>query len=105
MEKATEAQPKEALKFDRHFTKKGVHPFDDVEWELRSAEIKDWKTGKVSFKQETIEFPASWSQRATDIVTSKYFRGQLGTPSREYSVKQMMGRIVETLSGWGEKQN
>ena len=105
MEKATEAQPKEALKFDRHFTKEGVHPFDDVEWELRSAEIKDWKTGKVSFKQENIEFPASWSQRATDIVTSKYFRGQLGTPSREYSVKQMIGRIVETISGWGENQN
>ncbi len=105
MEKATEAQPKEALKFDRHFTRKGVHPFDDVEWELRSAEIKDWKTGKVSFKQENIEFPASWSQRATDIVTSKYFRGQLGTPSREYSVKQMIGRIVETISGWGENQN
>jgi len=103
MKKATQPKPKEALRFERFFTKPGIHPFDEVEWEIRSAEIKDWKTGKVAFKQENIEFPKAWSQRATDIVASKYFRGQSGTPKREFSVRQMVGRIVNTIAGWGEK--
>jgi ribonucleoside-diphosphate reductase alpha chain len=91
------------LKVERHFTRTGKHPFDEVEWEIRTAEIKDFTTGKVAFKQEDLEFPQFWSQRATDIVASKYFRGHIGTPRREYSVKQLIGRIVDTLSGWGAK--
>ena len=91
------------LKVERHFTRTGKHPFDEVEWEIRTAEIKDFTTGKVAFEQEDLEFPQFWSQRATDIVASKYFRGHIGTPRREYSVKQLIGRIVDTLSGWGAK--
>ena len=70
---------KSGLSLKRFFTKSGAHPFDQVEWENRSAKITDWKTGKVSFSQEGLEFPKFWSQRATDIVASKYFRG----PHRE----------------------
>ena len=93
------------LKVERHSTRKGIHPFDDVEWETRTAEIKDWKTGKVTFRQEDLEFPKSWSQRATDIVSSKYFRGHLGSASRERSVKQLIGRIADTLTSWGQKMS
>jgi len=102
MKKTAEQQSSTALRFDRYFTQPGVHPFDEVEWEHRVAEIKDWKTGQTSFKQENIEFPKFWSQRATDIVASKYFRGRLGSPGREFSVKQMIGRIVDTIMRWGE---
>ncbi len=103
MKKAAKPAPSSALKFDRYFTRPGVHPFDAVEWEIRSAEIKDWKSGKVSFRQDNLEFPRFWSQRATDIVASKYFRGQLGTPKREYSVRQLIGRIADTITKWGVK--
>lgn len=103
--RARKEQLSQALKFEPFFTKPGSHPFDEIEWETRVAEIKDWKTGKVSFRQENLEFPKSWSQRATDIVASKYFRGQLGSPQREHSVRQMIGRIADTISGWGEKQD
>ncbi len=96
------AQAANGLRFERYFTNPDIHPLDAVEWELRSAEIKDWQTGKIAFRQENIEFPKFWSQRATDIVASKYFRGQLGTPKREHSVRQLIGRIVNTISKWGE---
>lgn len=102
---ASEPRSTRALEFDRYFTEDGIHPFDAVEWETRVAEIKDWKSGEVSFRQDDLEFPASWSQRATDIVASKYFRGQLGSPNRENSVKQMIGRISDTIAGWGKKMN
>jgi ribonucleoside-diphosphate reductase alpha chain len=100
---APEVEVSAELKIERYFTRKGKHPFDEVEWETRTAEIKDFETGKVTFKQEDLEFPQFWSQRATDIVASKYFRGHVGTPQREYSVKQLIGRIVDTLTGWGTK--
>src|SRR4030042_3905204 len=92
--------PSEGFKVRRHFSREGVHPFNDVQWETRTAEIKDWKTGKVTFRQEDIEFPSFWSQRATDIVASKYFRGQQGTSARERSVRQLIGRIVNTITDW-----
>ena len=92
------------LRIERFFTSEGQHPFDDIEWETRTAEIKDFKTGKVSFRQENLKFPKFWSQRATDIVSSKYFRGHLGSPKRENSVQQMIGRIVNTLTSWGEQK-
>ncbi|MBI2821558.1 MAG: vitamin B12-dependent ribonucleotide reductase, partial [Acidobacteria bacterium] len=91
------------LTLARHFTRPGIDPFDMVEWELRTAEIKDGKTGRVSFRQEGVEFPKSWSQRATDIVASKYFRGHIGTSGRESSVRQLVGRIVDTFTRWGKK--
>ncbi|HSR52741.1 MAG TPA: vitamin B12-dependent ribonucleotide reductase, partial [Acidobacteriota bacterium] len=100
--KDTQTQPK-GLVFERYFTRDGKHPFETVEWAKRTAEIKDWKTGKVTFRQEDLDFPKFWSQRATDIVASKYFRGHLGSPKREHSVKQLIGRIVNTISGWGKK--
>ena len=103
MGKLAEAVSGSRIRLEHHFSKPDIHPFDDVEWETRSAEIKDWKTGKVSFRQDDLEFPKSWSQRATDIVSSKYFRGHLGTPGRERSVKQLIGRIVDTITGWGSK--
>jgi ribonucleoside-diphosphate reductase alpha chain len=91
------------LTFQRHFTKPDVHPFDEVHWERRSAVIQDEK-GKVVFEQPDVEIPAGWSQLATNVVVSKYFRGALGGPERERSVKQMIGRVVRTLRGWGETQ-
>jgi ribonucleoside-diphosphate reductase alpha chain len=84
---------------ERHFTIPGRDPFDEVEWELRDAFIpgKD----KAVFDQKNVEFPKFWSQTATNIVAQKYFRGRLGSPERESSVKQMIGRVVDTIGGWG----
>ena len=105
MGKLAEAVSRSRIRLEHHFSSPDIHPFDDVEWETRSAEIKDWKTGKVSFRQDDLEFPKFWSQRATDIVSSKYFRGHMGTPERERSVKQLIGRIVDTITGWGSKMD
>jgi len=88
------------LKIKRYFSKKGVHPFDEVEWELRSAGITDEK-GKVIFEQKDVEVPKSWSQTATNIVVSKYFHGVMGTEQRERSVKQLIRRVADTIYGWG----
>src|SRR5438477_9414745 len=85
----------------RRFTSEGVHPFDEVEWELRDAVIGD--PGKPAFEQRDVEFPKSWSQNATNIVAQKYFRGQLGSPERESSVKQMISRVAGTISRWGRE--
>src|SRR4051812_32504575 len=86
--------PAEALRVRRLFTAPGVHPFDSVEWELRTAAVG-------SFRQDEVEFPASWSQNATNIVAQKYFRGQLDSPTRERSVKQMVSRVSGTIADWG----
>ncbi len=88
------------LKIKRYFSKKGVHPFDEVEWELRSAGITDEK-GKVIFEQKDVEVPKSWSQTATNIVVSKYFHGVMGTEQRERSVKQLIRRVADTIYEWG----
>jgi len=87
----------------RYFTTPGVDPLDPVTWERRSAVIQDEK-GKVVFEQHDVEVPAAWSQLATNVVVSKYFRGALGSPEREHSVRQMIGRVVRTLRQWGEAQ-
>jgi ribonucleoside-diphosphate reductase alpha chain len=89
------------LKIDRYFTSEGVHPYDELEWELRDAVINDWRTGAVSFEQRDVEFPTSWSLNATTIVAQKYFRGTLGTPQRERSVRQMIDRVADTITAWG----
>jgi ribonucleoside-diphosphate reductase alpha chain len=89
----------EGLSIRRYFTAPEQHPFDAIEWEIRDARIGHGD--KVSFEQRGVEFPKSWSQNATNIVAQKYFRGQLGSSSRETSVKQMIGRVAGTISGWG----
>src|ERR671922_511457 len=89
------------LTVERRFTTPGVHPFDDVEWELRDAVIGD--PSNPVFEQRQVEFPKSWSQNATNIVAQKYFRGKLGTEQRERSVKQMIGRVAGTIAAWGRE--
>jgi ribonucleoside-diphosphate reductase alpha chain len=91
------------LSFTRRLSKPSVDPFSTVEWEKRDAIIQG-EGGKTVFEQRDVEFPAAWSQLATNVVTSKYFRGQLGTPKREQSVRQLIGRVVTTIVGWGEGQ-
>ncbi len=92
----------QGLSIRRYFTMPGEHPYDAVEWELRDARIGHGD--KVSFEQPNVEFPRSWSQNATNIVAQKYFRGQLGSPAREYSVKQMISRVAGTIAGWGRER-
>ena len=94
--------PAPGLEFPRFFTLPGVDPFDEVSWELRSAVIGN-ERGEVVFEQRDVEMPSFWSQQATNIVVSKYFRGQIGTPQREHSVKQLIGRVVTTITEWGRK--
>jgi ribonucleoside-diphosphate reductase alpha chain len=94
-----ETVPGRALQIRRLLTSPGTHPFESVEWELRDARIGHGD--HVAFEQERVEFPKSWSQNATNIVSQKYFRGQLGSPAREHSVKQMIGRVAGTIADWG----
>jgi ribonucleoside-diphosphate reductase alpha chain len=88
------------LRFERRNTTPGTHPFDEVEWELRTASIGN-ERGEVIFEQKDVEIPKSWSMMATNVVVSKYFRGNLGTPDRERSVKQLIGRVADTITAWG----
>ena len=90
------------LRFGRHFTPPGSHAFDLVEWERRTAAITGEK-GQVIFEQKDVEVPRSWSQLAINVVAQKYFRGGVGTPERETSVRQLIDRVVETLAGWGRE--
>jgi len=85
----------------RFFTIPGRDPFDEIEWELRHAHIPG-KDGPA-FEQRDVEFPKFWSQTATNIVAQKYFRGRMSSPERERSVKQMVGRVVDTIGGWGRE--
>ncbi|MCB1198482.1 MAG: vitamin B12-dependent ribonucleotide reductase, partial [Deltaproteobacteria bacterium] len=90
------------LTYKRAFSKADIHPFDDVEWEMRSATITN-ENGDVVFSQENVEIPAFWSQMATNVVVSKYFRGALGSIERENSVKQLISRVSQTISLWAQK--
>jgi ribonucleoside-diphosphate reductase alpha chain len=87
----------------RFFTEAGTHPYDMVVWERRDARITNWKDGSVAFEQIGVEVPASWSLNATNILAQKYFRGTLGTPEREWSLKQVADRVVDTITAWGSK--
>jgi ribonucleoside-diphosphate reductase alpha chain len=89
------------LTIERFFTRQGVDPFETVEWENRDAVISG-ADGKVVFEQRGVEFPKTWSQTATNVVVQKYFRGTLGTPQRERSVRQMIARVADTIYGWGK---
>jgi len=88
------------LTFKRFFTKAGQHPFDEIDWELRTASIQNEK-GQVIFEQAHVEVPREWSMTATNIVASKYFNGKLGTVERESSVRQLISRVTDTISQWG----
>src|SRR5579871_2351962 len=92
----------DGLSIRRFFTIPGRHPYDTVEWERRDARIGHGD--KVSFEQRDVEFPKSWTQNATNIVAQKYFRGQLGSPAREHSVKQMITRVAGTITTWGRER-
>jgi ribonucleoside-diphosphate reductase alpha chain len=85
----------------RYFTLPGVHPYDEVDWERRNAILTDHRDGSIAFEQRDVEFPRSWSQNATNIVTQKYFRGRLGSPERESSLRQLIDRVVDTIASHG----
>ncbi len=93
----------DGLLCERRHTTPGVHPFDEVEWELRDAVIGD--PANPAFEQHGVEFPTTWSQNSTNIVAQKYFRGRLGSEERESSVKQMVSRVAGTIAGWGRDGN
>ena len=95
---------KRGVNLGRLFTRPGVDPMDEVEWEFRSAVIAG-EDGHVVFEQRDIEIPRDWSQTAANVVASKYFRGPLGSSRRETSVRQLILRVVDTVTGWGERQN
>ncbi|MGZ8833531.1 MAG: vitamin B12-dependent ribonucleotide reductase, partial [Thermoanaerobaculia bacterium] len=90
------------IEIARHFTRPGVDVYDTCEWELRSALITN-ERGEVVFEQKDVEMPKFWSQMATNVVVSKYFRGHLGSPDRETSVRQLIGRVVRTMTQWGRE--
>src|SRR5579863_9523421 len=100
---ATPSTPKQkasGLTIRRFFTKAGVSPYDEVEWELRHAQITDSKGG-IIFEQKDVEVPKDWSMTATNIVASKYLHGTLGTNERETGVRQLITRVAETIRDWG----
>ena len=93
-------EKKSGLRFRRYYTRRGEDPYSKVEWEIRDAVIIG-EDGTAVFEQKNVEVPKSWSQMATNVVVSKYFRGEIGTSQREKSVKQLISRIVDTIVAWG----
>ncbi|MDR8411538.1 vitamin B12-dependent ribonucleotide reductase [Nonomuraea sp. 3-1Str] len=87
-------RPRKGLKMKRIFTKPGVHPYDEIAWERRDVVMTNWRDGSINFEQRGVEFPEFWSVNAANIVTTKYFRGAVGTPQREWSLKQLVDRVV-----------
>ncbi|MEA2672897.1 MAG: ribonucleoside-diphosphate reductase alpha chain, partial [Chloroflexota bacterium] len=92
------------LTFERRWTRPGVHPYDEINWEIRTAAIGN-ESGKLVFEQKDVEVPDFWSQLATNVVVSKYFRGHVGTPERETSVRQLIDRVVNSITAWAETQH
>ncbi|GIJ11290.1 hypothetical protein Van01_45040 [Micromonospora andamanensis] len=91
------------LKVERVWTTAGVHPYDEVAWERRDIVMTNWRDGSINFEQRGVEYPESWSVNAANIVTTKYFRGAVGTPEREWSLKQLIDRVVTTYRTAGEE--
>ncbi|MFG2102313.1 vitamin B12-dependent ribonucleotide reductase [Micromonospora echinaurantiaca] len=91
------------LKVERVWTTEGVHPYDEVTWERRDVVMTNWRDGSINFEQRGVEFPETWSVNAANIVTTKYFRGAVGTPEREWSLKQLIDRVVTTYRTAGEE--
>ncbi|MDT0330849.1 vitamin B12-dependent ribonucleotide reductase [Nocardiopsis lambiniae] len=94
---------RKGLKIPRIFTTEGVHPYDTLEWERRDVVMTNWRDGSVNFEQRGVEFPSTWSMNATQIVTGKYFRGAVGTPEREWSLKQLIDRVVGVYTRTGRE--
>src|ERR1700679_3611295 len=92
----------QGLTFSRRFSREGVSPYDEIQWEKRTASITDTK-GNSIFEQKDVEVPVDWSMTATNIVASKYLHGQMNTPERESGVRALVGRVAETITGWGRK--
>jgi ribonucleoside-diphosphate reductase alpha chain len=97
-------KPTKGLTFERRWTTPGIHPYDEITWERRDASIGN-ESGKSVFEQKDVEVPNFWSQLATNVVVSKYFRGHLNTPERETSVRQLIDRVVNTIAAWAETQH
>ena len=94
--------PPSDFRYMRRYTKPGTHPYDSIKWAVRDAIITDHK-GQVIFEQKGVEVPSFWSQTATNIVASKYFRGRLETPEREFSARQLIARVAGTIANWGRQ--
>jgi ribonucleoside-diphosphate reductase alpha chain len=94
---------RKGLQIRRVHTREGTHPYDEVTWERRDVVMTNWRDGSVNFEQHGVEFPDSWSVNAANIVTTKYFRGAVGTPQREWSLKQLIDRVVGTYGDAGRK--
>jgi len=99
---ASKTPTQAGIKVKRLFSKAGVHPFDEIEWEVRTASIQNEK-GETIFEQRNVEVPKDWSMTATNIVASKYFHGKIGTPERESSVRQLISRVADTIAQWGRE--
>src|SRR4051794_41034310 len=101
----SERQPRgkrgQGLRLERVYTTPGVHPYDAVTWERRDVVMTNWRDGSVNFEQRGVEFPDFWSVNATNIVTTKYFRGAVGSPQRESSLRQLIDRVVLTYGAAG----
>src|SRR4029079_12030066 len=89
-------RPRKGLKMKRIFTKPGVHPYDEIQWERRDVVMTNWRDGSVNFEQRGVEFPAFWSVNAANIVTTKYFRGAGGSPTREASPRETHDTLADT---------
>jgi ribonucleoside-diphosphate reductase alpha chain len=98
------ASGRKGVKLRRIFTRPGVHPYDEVTWERRDVVMTNWRDGSVNFEQRGVEFPDFWSANATNIVTSKYFRGAVGTPQREWSLRQLVDRVVQVYLDTGREE-
>ncbi|MBQ0900864.1 vitamin B12-dependent ribonucleotide reductase [Micromonospora sp. U21] len=99
----SKASASAGLKIERVWTTEGVHPYDEVTWERRDVVMTNWRDGSINFEQRGVEFPQSWSVNAANIVTTKYFRGAVGTPEREWSLRQLIDRVVGTYRTAGEE--
>jgi ribonucleoside-diphosphate reductase alpha chain len=101
--RSPKAPSRKGLKIKRVFTTAGVHPYDEVTWERRDVVMTNWRDGSINFEQRGVEFPAEWSINATNIVTTKYFRGAVGTAQRETSLRQLIDRVVLTYGAAGRE--
>ena len=97
---SSETTPR-GMRINRVYTTPGIHPYDEVNWEYRDVVQTNWKTGAVIFEQHGVEFPETWSINASTIVTTKYFRGAVGSPEREYSLRQLINRVVGKYTSAG----
>src|SRR6202046_3356877 len=95
---------KKGLTMRRLYTREGVHPYDAVTWERRDVVMTNWRDGSINFEQHGVEFPESWSVNAANIVTTKYYRGAVGTPQREWSLKQLVDRVTNVYTATGKEQ-